>query len=60
MDVTKLIFQHVTPEASAAIGAMTGLSREESARAIAAAIPATLATLLDMTDDESVEEAVRR
>lgn len=60
MDVTKLIFQHVTPEASAAIGAMTGLSREESARVIAAAIPATLATLLDMTDDEAVEEAVRR
>jgi len=60
MDVTKLIFQHVTPEVSAAVATLTGLSPDRSARVLAAAIPATLAVLLDMTEDDAVEEAIRR
>jgi hypothetical protein len=60
MDVTKLIFQHITPEVSVRIGALIGRPREEAAGLMAAAVPAVLATLLDMTEDEDVEEAVRR
>ena len=60
MDVTKLIFQHVTPEVSAAVATLTGLSPDQSARVLAAAIPATLAVLLDMTEDDAVEAAIRR
>lgn len=59
MDVTKLIFQHVTPEVTARIGALVGRSQTEAGRLMAAAVPATLATLLDMTEDEAVAAAVR-
>jgi hypothetical protein len=59
MDVTKLIFQHVTPEVSERIGTVADLPPDEAARLMAAAIPAMLAMLLDMTGDEALEEAVR-
>lgn len=59
MDVTKLIFQHVTPEVSARIGTLVDRSADETAELMAAAIPAVLATLLDMTDDERLEDAIR-
>ncbi len=60
MDVTKLIFQHVAPPVATEIGTLVGRPPDEGARLMAAAVPAALATLLDVTDDEAVEDAVRR
>ena len=60
MDVTKLIFQHVTPEVSARIGSLIGRKPDEAAQLMAAAIPGVLANLLDLTEDEEFEKAVRR